>query len=309
MLSAVVSVAVTGASGFVGRALVDGLHGSGLRTVAIARHAAAHVPGVVEVPVASYGDPAGLRAAFAGVDAVVHLAAHAHRTGTTDEFAASRSATTCALQAAREAGVRRFVFVSSIGVHGNVSRDGPIAEASPLAPVEPYAASKLQAERLVAASPLETVIVRPPLVHGPHAPGNFGRLVHAVRQGRWLPLASVRNARTLVGRDNLVDLLMLCLQHPAAAGQVFVAGDPDDLSTPDIVRCLAQGLGREPRLLPCPPALLRLGATLAGRPRLAESLCDSLQVDASKAHRVLGWQPRLTAREGLVLAARVEATP
>ena len=300
------SVAVTGASGFVGRALVSHLHVAGRKVVAISRGGASPPVKVSDIRVDSYLDPMALRVAFAGIDAVVHLAAHAHRGGTPEEFAASRQATAAVLQAAADAGVRRFVFVSSIGVHGNVTHASPFTEDSPLAPVEPYAASKLEAERLVTASPLQTVILRPPLVHGPQAPGNFGRLMQAVRRGWWLPLGAVHNARTLIGRDNLLDLIGLCVDHPAATGQAFVAGDAEDLSTPEIVRSLADGMGRPARMLSLPPAWLRAGATLAGRPRLAESLCASLQVDSAKARRLLGWQPRLTAQEGLRQAAREE---
>lgn len=300
------SVAVTGAAGFVGRALVAHLHAAGRRVVAVSRSDAGFPAGVTHVRLRNYDDPAALRAAFGGFDAVVHLAAHAHRAGTPAEFAASRQATAAALQAASDAGVRRFVFASSIGVHGNVTHGQPFSETSPLAPVEPYAAGKAEAEALVRASSLEFVILRPPLVYGPAAPGNFGRLVQAVRRGWVLPVGGARNARTLVGRDHLLDLITLCLDHPAAAGETFVAGDAQDLGTPEIVRCLAEGLGRPARMLALPPAWVYAAAAAAGRPRLAESLFASLQVDAAKARRLLGWQPRLTTQEGLRQAARAQ---
>jgi nucleoside-diphosphate-sugar epimerase len=146
-------------------------------------------------------------------------------------------------------------------------------------------------------------VARPPLVYGPHAPGNFGRLVRAVARGLPLPVAGVRNRRTLVGIDNLCDALLLCATRPEAASQLLLLADAEDVSTPDIIRAIARGLGRPPRLWSAPPALLRLGARMVGRPRLAESLCDSLQVDASLARRVLAWSPAVRTPDGLAQAA------
>lgn len=301
------TVVVTGASGFVGRALVGHLHGLGRTVTALARHAGAPPAGVREVRVEDYAH-AAVDAACAGADAVVHLAALAHRGGTPAEFAASVRAAEAVAHAAVRAGVPRLVLVSSIGVNGNRTEGCPFTEASPPHPVEPYAVSKLQAERAAAAAVAGTatalVVVRPPLVYGPQAPGNFGRLVHLIRKGVPLPLASVRNARTFLGLDNLLGLLVLCVDHPAAAGELFLAGDAQDLSTPQLARCIGEGLGRGARLAPLPPALLALGAALAGRRSLGASLCASLQVDAGKARRLLGWQPALPAAEGVRLAAR-----
>lgn len=302
------TVVVTGASGFVGRALVRHLLLAGRAVVAVARHAGDPPTGVREVRVASYEDVHALDAACAGAASVVHLAALAHRTGDPAEFAASVRAAEAVAQAAVRARAPRLVLVSSIGVNGNRTSGRPFTEESAPQPTEPYAVSKLQAERAVAAAVAGTgtalVTVRPPLVYGPRAPGNFGRLVRLVQSGWPLPLASVHNARTFIGLDNLLDLLVLCTDHPAAAGELFVAGDGQDLSTPQLARCIAQGLGRPARLAPMPPVLLTLGATLAGRRRLAESLCASLQVDAGKACRLLGWRPALAAEDGVRRAAR-----
>lgn len=289
-------IAVTGASGFVGQALVAGLR------------AAAHdaVP-VTRAGGANYGDASALAGAFEGADSVMHLAARAHRRGSDADFESNVHVARTVAQAARDAGVERFVLVSSIGVNGNVTHGRPFSEGDEPAPVEPYARSKWQAEQAVrsvlADAATDFVIVRPPLVHGPDAPGNFGRLVHAVARGWPLPLASIRNARSLVGLDNLVDFLVRCAAHPAAANELFLIADGEDLSTPDIIRCIGRGLGREARLLPFPPALLRAAARAMGRAHMAESLCDSLQVDASKARRLLGWRPRITAAAGIESAA------
>lgn len=289
-------VAVTGASGFVGQALVARLGAAGHEPVPLSRGR-----GI------DYEDAQAMTARFDGADAVIHLAARAHRGGSDEDFSSNVRAARVAAQAARDAGVERFVLVSSIGVNGNVTHGRPFSESDLPAPVEPYARSKWQAEQairsILAGASTDFVIVRPPLVHGPGAPGNFGKLVHAVARGWPLPLASIRNARSLVGLDNLVDFLVRCTAHPAAANELFLVADGEDLSTPDIVRCVGRGLGREARLLPFPPALLRAAARAMGRARIAESLCDSLQVDASKARRLLGWKPRLTAAAGIEAAA------
>ena len=289
-------VAVTGASGFVGRAFVAGLGAAAHEAVPLARAAGA-----------DYSDAATLSRTFEGADVVVHLAARAHVGGDDALFESNVQVTRAAVHAARDAGVRRFVHVSSIGVNGNVTHGKPFDEDDAPAPAEPYARSKLKAERevrsILAGSSTSFVIVRPPLVYGPDAPGNMGKLVRAVARGVPLPLASVRNRRSLVGIANLVDFLLLCLDHPAAADELFVVADREEVSTPDIVRAIARGLGRPARLWPCPQVLLEVAAAGVGRRRIVESLCHSLQVDASKAHRVLGWSPPVRAQVGIERAA------
>ena len=294
-----VRLVITGASGFIGRALVARANAAGHSLVALSRSAGS-LPG-------GYEDVDALTRACAGADAVLHLAARAHRGGTDADFDCNVRAARAVAAAARATGVRRLVLLSSIGVNGNVTRAKPFDEGDAPAPVEPYARSKLRCEQevrsLLEGSQTEWVLARPPLVYGPQAPGNFERLVRAVARGLPLPVASVRNRRTLVGVDNLCDALLLCATHPAAAGQLFLLADSEHVSTPEIVRCIARGLARPPRLWGAPPGLLRLGARLAGRPRIAESLCDSLQVDAAKARRVLGWTPAVRTTDGLMQAA------
>jgi nucleoside-diphosphate-sugar epimerase len=289
-------VAVTGASGFVGRAFVAGLRAASHDAIPVTRAAGAN-----------YGDALALARAFEGADAVVHLAARAHQGGADALFESNVHVTRAVAQAARDAGVRRFVNVSSIGVNGNVTHGKPFDEDDAPAPVEAYARSKWKAEQkvhsLLMGSPTGFVIVRPPLVYGPDAPGNMGKLVRAVRRGVPLPLASVRNRRSLVGIENLVDFLLVCLDHPAAAGELFLVADREEVSTPDIIRAIARGLGRPARLWPCPQVLLEVAAAAAGRRRIVESLCHSLQVDASKAQRVLGWSPPVRTQTGIERAA------
>jgi nucleoside-diphosphate-sugar epimerase len=188
-------------------------------------------------------------------------------------------------------------------VNGNVTRGRPFSEADTPAPVEPYARSKRRSEQELQAADVEWVVVRPPLVYGANAPGNFARLVHAVARGWPLPLAAVKNQRSLVGVRNLCDFLLACCTHPAAANETFVIADGEDLATPDIVRSIADGLRKPARLWSLPVPLLEAAAMLAGKKRLAESLCASLQVDASKARRLLGWKPLADSREGIAQAA------
>ncbi|HET8744128.1 MAG TPA: NAD-dependent epimerase/dehydratase family protein [Ramlibacter sp.] len=306
-------VVVTGASGFIGRALVRQLRGEGRVVRAVSRHPWDAPAGVRVISLQDYQDTAALAAAFEGAGCVLHLAALAHREGSAAEFDASVHAAQCVVKTARRCGVRRIVFLSSIGVNGHRTEVRPFTEDDVPGPVEPYAHSKLQAEQAVVAGcaggHLDYVIVRPPLVYGPDAPGNFGRLVRLVRRGWPLPLGGIHNARSFLALDNLLDLLAVCTHHPAAANQVLLAADAEDLSTPELVRHIAAGLALPARLVPVPPGLLRAGARLTGRERLAESLCSSLQVDASKARRLLAWQPRVHAAEGVERAAQSSRAP
>lgn len=278
-------VAITGASGFVGQA-----------TVAGARAAAHDVVPLSRGDGIAYEDVAAMTRRFAGADAVIHLAARAHVGGDDSAFVSNVTVARAAAQAARDAGAARFVLVSSIGVNGNATHGKPFTEHDPPAPAEAYARSKWAAEQevksVLAGSPTSLVIVRPPLVYGPNAPGNMGRLARAVDRGWPLPLASITNRRSFISVDNLVDVLLLCAEVGGAADELFLVADGTDVSTPEVVRRIAQSRGRTARLFPFPPALLVIGATLLGRGRMARSLCDSLQIDASKARRVLGWNPR-----------------
>jgi nucleoside-diphosphate-sugar epimerase len=285
-------IAVTGASGFIGQALVARMRALAHEAVPLSRGEGA-----------AYDDLQAMTKRFEGCDGVVHLAARAHRSGGDDEFAPNVRIAQVAARAARDAGAARFVLVSSIGVNGNATQGKPFTEAHAPAPAEPYARSKWLAEQAVRKEFDSAVIVRPPLVYGPHAPGNMGKLFSAVARGWPLPLASIDNRRSFVGIDNLVDFLLLCLEQEAARGELFLVADGDDISTPELVRSIGRGLGREAKLLPFPPALLVTGARLLGRGRMARSLCESLQVDASKARRVLGWTLAITTREGLARAA------
>jgi UDP-glucose 4-epimerase len=305
---------ITGASGFIGNALVEKLHGrSDIGLMLTSRSRDAIFPeGSTHFPV-SITPETDWTEALKSIEVVVHLAARAHvlKDASADPLEVFRrensaSALNLAEQAAR-AGVRRLVFISSIGVNG-MRNDRPFRHDDPPAPTEPYAISKHESEIALKAvaerTGMELVVIRPPLVYGPNAPGNFARLVNLVRRQLPLPLGSVKNRRTLVALSNLVDLIVLCMQHPAAAGEVFLAGDGESLSTPDLIRAIADGLGIKPALYPFPVPILRGAFTLAGRQALFDRLCGSLQVDISHARDVLGWSPAVTPREGLRLAVK-----
>ncbi len=305
-------IAVTGASGFVGRRLVEHLKSIGQSPIAISRRpggaaAARHVL------IDGYGDVTGLARQLRGVESLIHLAARAHQdsTGTADTqlFKAANVQTTLNVaQACMAAGVRRLVFVSSIGVNGSRS-DHPFTEEDAPAPSEPYAISKWEAERaltaLVAGSSMNVVILRPPLVYGPGCPGNFGRLVRWVASSRLVPLGALAAPRTFVFLDNLVDALVVAARHPDIANSTFLVADSSDVTVGAVVRILAGVLQPNRRVVVnVPPALLALGASLAGHRAAYGKLAAPLQVDASAFFRATDWQPAVSPQEGLRATAR-----
>lgn len=206
---------------------------------------------------------------------------------------------------AAEAGVRRFVFVSSIKVNGEHSQPGqPFTADQTPAPGDPYGVSKMEAEQglrvLARETGMEVVIIRPPLVYGPGVKANFLAMMRWLQRGVPLPLGGVtENRRSLVFLDNLIDLIVTCIDHPAAANQTFLVSDDEDLSTAALLRRMAAALGRPARLIPVPAGLITLGARLIGRPGIAQRLCGSLQVDIGKTKSLLGWVPPVSVDEGL----------
>jgi len=243
-----------------------------------------------------------------GIDVVVHTAARAHVLKETavnplEEYRkVNVGFTTNLARQARQCKVKRFIYISSIGVHG-VTSEQPFSVLDEPAPEEPYSVSKIEAEialeKLCQSGGMELVIIRPPLIYGPGAPGNFGRMVQWLQSGIPLPLGAVNNLRSLINVDNLVDLIYLCLDHPAAAGQVLLACDGEDVSTPELLRRLGHAMGISPRLVPVPPTLLQLGAAIVGKRAMARRLTGSLQVDMSATIALLGWTPPLTLDQGL----------
>lgn len=308
-------VLVTGASGLVGHAVV--LRGAelGIAMRGATRRPVHGLPLGVELALSPELAPgADWAAVLTGVDVLVHCAARVHvmRETATDPLASFRRVNAVAsLDLARQAvnaGVRRMVFISTIFVNGTETRERPFRADDEIAPTSPYAQSKSEAEsglrELASLSGLELVVVRPPLVYGPGVRGNFERLLQFVNRGVPLPLGAIHNRRSLVGIDNLVDLILTCARHPAAAGETFLVSDGTDLSTTELLRRTAQALGCPSRLLPVPERLLRGVALLTGKRDVAQRLLGSLQVDIGKTRELLDWQPPVSVDEGLLRTAR-----
>lgn len=310
-------VLVTGASGFVGSSLVRQLQSRGRFTVvASTRRRSTQVAAAGEtVFVGEIDAETDWSGALKGVEVVVHLAARVHAVrdvspSPLDEFRRVNVGGTLGLaRQAAAAGVRRFVLLSSVKVHGegalgSASSGGSIyRETDTPSPADAYAISKYEAEsgarEIATETGMEVVIIRPPLVYGPGVRANFRTLMRAVKLGIPLPFASIANRRSLVGVDNLVSFIIVCMEHPAAANQAFLVSDGEDLSTRELIRRLAAAIGTRARLFPAPPGALVAAATLLGRRGLALRLAGSLQVDIFKARTLLEWKPPVSVDEGL----------
>jgi len=310
------SLAVTGATGFVGSALVQRCVAlappdRASSVLAITRQRPANlVAGACYAQVGhSYGDT-DWQAVLAGKDVLVHTAARVHVMSdtATDPLTEFRRVNVFAtLQLAREAaavGVKRLVFISSVKVNGEATLPGQPFTADDIpAPLDPYGISKMEAEQglrqIAADTGMEVVIIRPPLVYGPGVKANFAALMRAVQRGWPLPLGAVHNQRSLVALDNLVDFIVTCITHPQAANQTFLVSDGQDLSTTELVRGMARAAGVPARLLPVPVWAFQAGATLLGKGDAVQRLCGNLQVDISKARTLLGWHPPVSVAEGL----------
>lgn len=303
-------VLLTGATGFVGNRVAERLSvDSGLEVTCAVRRSGS-TPGAREVPIGELGPDSDWLAAVSGQDIVIHTAARAHvmKDQAIDPLAEYRKVNVAGtLRLARQAvkaGVRRFVFVSSIKVNGEQTTEGVPFTAEQLpAPEDAYGISKLEAEQALQAlaeeTGMEVVIIRPPIVYGPGVKGNFATMIKLVHKGLPLPLGAVHNKRSLVALDNLVDLIITCIDHPGAANQVFLAGDGKDLSTTELLRGIGNAMGKPARLIPVPPGLLMFGAGLLGKKDVAQRVLGSLQVDISNARNLLGWEPPLSVEEGL----------
>lgn len=295
-------VVVTGTTGFVGGHLARALRADGVEVRSFDR-------ALLDKVAVGEDIAAGLRDSAA----VIHLAARAHVLGETSASLlevyrrTNRELTLRLARAAAAAGVPRFIFVSSIRVNGSVSARPFRADDTP-SPDEPYATSKLEAERGLWAVARETgiqvVVVRPPLVYGPGVKANFRRLLWLAASGLPLPLGSIEGMRSLIGVRNLCDLLRRCVWHPGAAGATFLACDGEDISLPSLIRELAAGMGRPARLFPAPPGLVRGLAALAGQAATFDKLTAPLQVDAAATFMQLEWRPPVSLREGLHETAR-----
>ncbi|MDR7096756.1 NAD-dependent epimerase/dehydratase family protein [Hydrogenophaga laconesensis] len=300
-------IAVTGASGFIGRVLIGRLLAAGETPVAISRQPL-EIAGARNVAITDYARTAELAAHLSEVEALIHLAGRAHQASHPgqDEALFEAANIDTALYAARAcmaAGVKRFVFVSSIGVNGNHSAK-PFLDTDEPAPTEPYAVSKWKAEQalgeLLAGSPTELTIIRPPLVYGPGCPGNFRKLVRLAATSRWIPLGALDAPRSFIHVVNLADALITAARHPGLDRETFLVADARDITVGEVVRILAGSLhASRARVINVPVLLLKIAAFLLGRRALFDKLAAPLQVDASRFSRVTGWKPEITVEKGL----------
>ncbi|HET9114369.1 MAG TPA: SDR family oxidoreductase [Burkholderiales bacterium] len=301
---------ITGANGFVGRALCEAALVRGFAVKAATRSPCWFSDGIESAVIGPVDGETDWTSALAGVDVVIHLAARVHvmRESALDplaEFRRVNAAGTAQLaRSAAAAGAQRLVYVSTIKVNGEeTTGERRYSELDGAAPQDAYGVSKWEAEQALhkvsRETGLQVVIVRPPLVYGAGVKGNFAQMLRAVARGVPLPLASVDNRRDLLYVGNLVDALLRCAVHPAAAGQTFLLSDGEPVSTPELLRRLAQALGVAGRLFPFPPALLKLAGKLTGRSAQIERLLGSLQIDSGKIRRELDWQPPYSLEQGL----------
>ena len=308
-------IAVTGASGFVGRHLLDRLLRSGASVSALSRHGTGRSD--VDDRRVDYEDAAALEEALRGIEVVVHLAARAHQlneSADTPEVEqayqkANINAALAVAKATRANRARRLVFVSSIGVNGNVTHGKPFGVSDTPKPVEPYARSKWLAEQAIAellgAGPTDFVILRPPLVYGPDCRGNFERLLKMAAHAPFLPLGDLRAPRTLIGIGNLVEAITVAASNEAVSRRTFLVTDSRDTNVGEILRSLARGCGRPSSIVvSIPSALLRLMARVLGKGATWDKLAAPLQVDGSEFCRVTGWRAAIDPTDGLYEAGR-----
>lgn len=299
---------ITGANGFVGSALVDKFNMDERNHIGVVRRRSERPDCVIGPALSATTDWSAL---LFDVSTVIHCAARVHvmrEPATVPAYTFEAVNTAGTLNLARQAaasGIRRFVFLSSIKVNGEETTAGhTFGPADTLFPQNAYAMSKADAEAglrsIASATGMEYVIIRAPLVYGPSVKGNFAAMMHAVARGLPLPFGAITgNRRSLVALDNLVDLIVTCIDHPAAANQTFLVSDGEDLSTADLLRRLGAAMGKPARLLNIPPALLSAAAAMIGKRAIAQRLLGNLQVDISHTCRTLGWKPPISVDEGL----------
>ena len=310
------NVLVTGANGFIGRAICRKIVAKGWQVAGSVR--ATPLPGSLDrqvrvINLGSIMENTAWNSALDGIDIVVHLAAclRAEAQGSADPLGAYRAVnvvgTEALARAAAQKNVRRFIHLSTVKVHGSGS-DTAYVEGDQPAPADPYSISKHEAERkldmIAGETGLQVAILRCPLVYGPGVKGNFLKLLKLVKTGVPLPFSRVENRRSLIFLENLVDAIVTCISHPAAAGQTYLISDNEDISTPDLIRKIAGVLGVVPRLFSFPPHLIRMTANLFGQSSNIRPLLDSLYVETLKIHSELEWKPPFSQQEGLTHTAR-----
>lgn len=310
-------ILVTGATGFVGKAVVNRLLAedeSQWVAVAVRRHEPKLSKRVLQHVTGDLDSPIDWSAALKGISALVHCAARVHIiantvTNSIDDFRCVNVQGTLNLaRQAAAAGLQRFVFISSIKVNGDATQLGrPFTADDAPAPLDAYGVSKMEAEQglleIARQTGMEVVIIRPPLVYGPGVKANFSAMIRWLKHRVPLPLGAIYNQRSLVALDNLVDLIVKCITHPAAANQTFLVSDGEDVSTTELLRRMALAMGSPARLIPVPVRWVKLAAAIFGKQEEAKRLCGSLQVHIEKTRCLLCWTPPISLDEGLKRAA------
>lgn len=302
------SLLLTGATGFVGKSLFEHLK-SNFKVSLLLRDVTENYDSAFSKSyVGDFSGSTDFTEALHGIDCIIHLAARAHVTrGVSDNslekfMEANTHATLKLASQAAQRGVQRFIFISSIGVNG-ISNSSPFKCSDKAAPSEDYSISKHEAEiglkKIANNTGMEVVIIRPPLVYGRGAPGNFGTLIKVAKKNLPLPLGAVNNQRSIVSIDNLIDLITVCIEHPNAANQTFLVSDDQDISTTELLKKLTVAAGNNPRLIPFPISTLKLLAKLVGKGGVVERFSSSLTIDIEHTKETLNWSPPISLDEGI----------
>lgn len=306
------NILVTGATGFIGRAIIKELlsHGSHQITALTRKNSSTLTDGVDKIIVDTIDGTTDYKDQLSGFECIIHLAARVHRFKDNQEEsypaykALNYDGTLHLARHAAASGVKRFIYLSSIKVNGESTSEGHPFRADDIPnPHDSYAKSKYEAERallsLSASSPIETVIIRPPLVYGPGVKANFYKLMQLIHRGYPLPFGSIHNLRSLVSLDNLVDLITVCIDHPDAANEIFLVSDGEDISTHELVKVIAQSMGQPDRQFKIPCSWLTFAAALFRKNDVARRLVGNLQVNIEKTQKTLGWQPTVTIKDAI----------
>ncbi|MBU3632905.1 SDR family oxidoreductase [Polynucleobacter sp. AP-Feld-500C-C5] len=302
---------ITGATGFIGKSLLNYLIESGIHTVAAVRVKPNNWS--IKCPlfeVGEIGPETNWSDVLIGIDSVIHTAARVHVMNDMsinpllDFRRVNVEGTLNLARQAAKAGVKKFIFLSSIKVNGESTQKGkPFTDSDKPCPEDPYGISKYEAEeglRLIARNTaMKVTIIRPVLVYGPGVKGNFLSLIQLQKMGFPLPLGAIRNSRSFISLDNLINFIELCLIHPAAGNQTFLVGDGEDISLTELLQLTASVMNIKSRLIPVPMGLIGLGARFLGREDLAKRLCSNLQIDITRTKELLGWTPPLSVKDGL----------
>ncbi|CDT94230.1 UDP-glucose 4-epimerase family protein [Vibrio coralliirubri] len=299
---------VTGSTGFVGSRIVELAKERDWAVIPVVRKQIEPLTNSLVIP--SIDASTDWSGAFEGVDCVVHCAARVHQMNETEQDAliAYRDINTLgtlnlAKQAA-EAGVKRFVFVSSIKVNGELSEPNlPFEPNLKNTPQDPYGLSKYEAEvelaKLSKETGLEVVIIRPPLVYGPGVKANLLSMMRLIDKGIPLPFGAIKNQRSLVYLDNLSNLILTCCEHPSAPGYTFLASDDQDVSTTQLMQTIAHAMGKSPRLIPIPMSWIQAGSSVLNKQHIAQRICGNLQVEIGLTKDILGWKPPVSFEQGI----------